>query len=641
MQRPEESHQRTSARLNPEHIKTLFEKALALHQQGAILEARNAYIEILKTQSQHFDSKHLLGVTYIQTGDVETGYRLIIDAIKINPNVASAYNNLGKALKDLNQLDEALIHYDKALSLNPHYAEAHNNRGNVLLTLKRLEEALSSFKQATALQPKYAQAWHNKGKALKELQRFEEALSSYNQALAIKANYSAALCGRADVLIELNQTDDALASYVQALTISPDNPETLNNLGVALQKLERLDEALEHYDKALLFKPDFEKAHFNRGNTLLALKRFNDAISAYDNALIQSANTPTANRDVADIHLNQGNTLFEMKRLDDALTSYEQALTIRPDYAEAIIAKSFILLLQGKFEDAWPLYESRWDCKKPSSPKRNFSKPLWLGKESLSGKTILIHTEQGLGDNIQFCRYISMVNDLGATVILQAPQILCALFADLEGLSEVIAIDTPLPHFDYHCPLLSLPFAFNTTVETIPAKVPYISAQPDRQERWREQLGNSGFKIGICWQGTNAERAFPLSSYYGLSKIKGVRLISLHRGFGENQLSDLPCDMHVENLGPSFDGDGNAFMDTAAVMKHCDLIISNDTAIAHMAGALGVPVWVALRHVPDWRWLLDRTDTPWYPTMRLFRQKQPGDWASTFDEINLALRKII
>lgn len=636
---PQDPNQPANSRTTP--AQSLFEKALALHQQGAILEARTAYLEILKTQNQHFDSKHLLGVTYIQTGEFDTARQVIVDAIKINPNVALAYNNLGKALKDLNRLDEALIHYEKALSLNPQYAEAHNNRGNVLQMLKRYEDALASFEQALALKPDYVEALHNRGKALKELHRPEEALDSYNRALAIRPRYSVALCSQADVLVELGRAEDALTSYEQALMVSPNDPEIYNNLGVALQKLERLDQALVQYDKALLIKPNFEKAHFNRGNTLLALKRFGEAVISYDNALMVHSPTNPANTELADVYLNRGNTLFEMKRLDDATHSYEQALRIRSGYAEAVLAKSFVLLLQGKFKEAWPLYESRWDCEKPSSPKRSFDQPGWLGKESLLGKTILLHTEQGLGDNIHFCRYVKLVSELGATVILQAPQILCALFSGLKGLGRVVSIEDPLPDFDYHSPLLSLPYAFNTTIETIPAQVPYLSACPERVKRWGAHLGDHGFKIGICWQGTNAERAFPLSSYYGLSKIDGVRLISLHRGLGENQLTDIPCDMHVENLGPTFDGDGNAFMDTAAVMKHCDVIISNDTAVAHMAGALGMPVWVALRHVPDWRWLIDRSDTPWYPTMRLFRQKQPGDWASTFDDIELSLKKIL
>jgi hypothetical protein len=279
--------------------------------------------------------------------------------------------------------------------------------------------------------------------------------------------------------------------------------------------------------------------------------------------------------------------------------------------------------------------------KKLPQGNRRFAKPVWLGREPLSGKSIFVHAEQGLGDVIQFSRYIACLNELGAKVLFAPRANLKALMQGLDGVHEIVDEDNEKLEFDYHVPLLSLPLAFQTDLPTIPAKISYLGVAQDRVALWRQRLGDHGFKIGICWQGSknkiDAGRSFPVSKFHALAQTANVRLISLHKGEGEAQLADLPPDMRVESLGDDFDAGADAFLDTAAVMKCCDLVITSDTSIAHLAGALGVKTWLALQYVPDWRWLLDRDDSPWYPTMRLFRQKTPGDWDGVFAQMAKSL----
>ena len=302
--------------------------------------------------------------------------------------------------------------------------------------------------------------------------------------------------------------------------------------------------------------------------------------------------------------------------------------------------------MTGQFSQGWELYEWRWKKDTFTSPKRNFSQPLWLGTKDIAGKTILLHAEQGLGDTIQFCRYAKLVKALGARVILEVPKPLLCLLSGLEGVDELILMGKALPPFDYHCPLMSLPLAFKTTLESIPNKIPYIQSNISNQNKWQERIGETGFKIAICWQGStkgkvDVGRSFPVSLFEGLAQIDGVRLISLQKNEGVEQLKSLPVGMSVETLPDGFDSGENAFLDSAAVMKCMDLVITSDTALTHLAGALGVKTWLPLQYVPDWRWMLERSDSPWYPNHRLFRQKKSDDWISVFMEMETELKYLV
>jgi tetratricopeptide (TPR) repeat protein len=550
-------------------------------------------------------------------------------ALKLQPVNPEALLNLGLALGKLGRLEEALASYDRALAIRPDYAEALNNRGLLLRDLGRPEEALASYDKALAIRPDYAAGLYNRGIVLRDLGRPEEALASYDKVLAIRPDSAEVFYNRAIALRHLDRPAEALASYDKALAIRPDYFEALNNRGNALRDLKRPAEALESYDKALAIQPASPEALSNRGNALKDLGRPEDALVSCDRAL-------AIRPDYAEALGNRGNALRDLGRPEEALASYDKAIAIRPGYAKAHFARSVVLLLCGEYAEGWRDYEWRWKGGTAEKIKpRSFAKPQWHGEDA-SGKTLLLHAEQGFGDTLQFCRYATLVG-AKARVVLDVPRPLVRLCSSLAGVAHIIATGDLSPPFDLHCPLLSLPHAFGTTVETVPSNIPYLIPEASLVSGWRQRTGSSGFKIGICWQGnpqnSDIGRSIPLRCYRPIAAIPGVRLISIQKLHGLEQLSTLPSGMTVETLGTELDGGPDAFVDTAAVIASLDLIITCDTSIAHLAGALGRPVWVALKQVPDWRWMLHREDSPWYPTARLFRQHQGGEWDEVFERM--------
>ena len=572
---------------------TRFQRALDLHQQGQISQAQAIYQDILKIQPRHADSLHLLGVTYVQTGHLERGANLIAEALKIDPNLAEAHNNLGSTLRALQRHDEALISYDRTLALRPDYAEAHNNRGFILRELKRLDEALSSYDRALALRPEYAEAHFNQGVAF----------------------------------LDLKRPDDALTRFDRALAFNPAYVEAHINRGNILRNLRRLDEALSSYDRALALRPESADAHYNRGNALIDLQRFNEALLSHERAI---ALKPA----YVEAHHNRGIALWNLKRPEEALVSYDRAITLRPEYAEACLSKSMALLLTGNFEQGWRLYEWRKLTKNSRINKRIFTQSLWLGKESLEGKTILLHTEQGLGDSLQFARYAPLVSRLGARVILEYDRPLIAIFQGLEGISALIEKGQPLPEFDYQCPLPSLPLALNTRLDTIPSPTPYLTNQPEALKRWSARLGEKTHpRIGLVWSGSTLHNNDHNRSMTLTEMLRHLPpdydYVSLQKDVREIDQITLE-QSSIKHFGNEL----NDFTDTAALCTLMDLIISIDTSVVHLSGALGKPTWVLLPYAPDWRWLLDREDSPWYSSVRLFRQPKHSDWASVLKRIH-------
>jgi tetratricopeptide (TPR) repeat protein len=546
--------------------------------------------------------------------------------IRLDPNSASAHYNRGFVLHSLGRFDEALRSYNQVVRLKPHIADTYYHRGNTLKKLRRLEEALQSYDRAIGLKPDFAEAYCNQGNTLRELKRLDEALASYARAIECKSGYTLAFINRGKALRDVERLDEALESYDRAITSKPDSIPAFMGRAATLQALMRFDEALESYDRAIEIKPDFMEPYIEKGNLLMGLMRFDEALENYDRAIAVKPG-------FAEAHCNRGNALTKLKRLGEALASYDRAIELNPDSAEIYWNKSIYALLMGNFDEGWPLYEWR---KKRASPlgSRKFSQPAWSGRESIEGRTLLIYSEQGLGDTIQFSRYALLAEAAGAKVIFAAHDPLRRLLETLSPAIRIVGLSAMPRDFDYHIALLSMPLAFRTNRTNIPARVPYLRADAGAVGKWRERIGNGGFKVGICWQGSlraaDVGRSFPVSYFQCLAGIPDVRLISLQKNAGVEQLLDLPAGMKVETLGDAFDAGPDAFIDTAAVMECLDLVITADTAPAHLAGALGRPTWVALKHVPDWRWLLDRTDSPWYPTIRLFRQPKRGDWPSVF-----------
>ncbi len=611
-----------------------LQRAVAAYERGQLGEADRLARTIVSTDPDCFDALFLIAAidgAQWRLGEALAGYDR---ALAVRPDHANALHNRGVTLHLLQRFEEALASYDGALAVQPDHADALNNRGLTLHQLQRFEEALASYMNALTLRPHDAAALYNCGVTFQQLKRFGEALASYDRALALQPDYVDALSNRGVTLYELQQLDAALASYDRALALRPDHAEALNNRGVTLQQLRRFEEALASYDRALAVRPDYAEAFNNRGVTLNQLHQFEEALASHDRAL-------ALRPDYADALTNRGNTLQQLKRFDAALASYDRALALRQDHAEAHFNKSLLQLLKGDFDAGWRAYEWRWSNESLKLVRRDFAEPLWLGEAATAGKTILLHSEQGLGDTIQFCRYAPLVAARELRVLLEVPAPLQDLVASLAGVAEVISAKDRLPHFDLHCPLHSLPLALGTRIGTIPAQVPYLSAPPQSLRRWSAALGSKRrLRVGVAWSGSalhrnDANRSIKLAALLPLLDVD-ADFVSLQRDVRPDDATVLQDCGALVHFADALE----TFVDTAAVIASLDLVISVDTSVAHLAGALAKPVWVLLPFVPDFRWLLDREDSPWYPTARLFRQDSPGDWSRAIGRVIIELEKL-
>jgi tetratricopeptide (TPR) repeat protein len=661
-----------SAPVQPNPVQAKFQAGLALHKQGRLAEAAKIYEDVLAADKAHVAALHCLGGLAYQMGNLERAVTLIAQAVRINPRIAAADACRGAALNRLDRHDEALAVSDQTIRLKPDFAEAHYNRGNAFYGLGRYAEASASYDTAIALRPDFAEAWSNRGNALQKLGHADGALASCTRAVELKPNYAPGHCNRGNALYDLKRWQEALASYDKAIELNPNYAQAFYNRGKTLTDLKRLDEAIASYDRATLLKPDYAQAWCNRGNVLSDLEHFQQALASYDKAIALKpdyaeawSNRGTAlqylyrldealachdkalalNPDYAEAHCNRGSVLNSIKRPQDALASFDRAIAVNPDFAQAHFNKAITELGLGNMEDGWREFEWRRKIVEMAG-NRTFPKPLLTSLDEVQGKTILVHFEHGFGDTIQFYRYLELLHRAGARILLNAQEKLERLLS-LPGFPlTFVNLDDPTLAYDYHVPMMSLPLACRTIVQTIPAKVPYIFPDDDLVRKWRDRLGGDGFKIGICWTGSlthlkgHQSRIFPVTCFEKVSKLPGVRLISLQKGDGEGDLKSLPPGMTVEGFD-DLDAGPDAFVDTAAVMKCLDLVITNDTSISHLAGALGVPTFVALQYVADWRWMFDRADSPWYPTMRLFRQRVDGDWNNVFREIESTLDDVI
>jgi len=689
----------------------LFGQGLAFHQIGRLEEAAAMYEQAIKGHPFHYDALHLLGVTALQSNHPKRAAELIGKAIEIfpdnphfhsnrgtalhalnqldaavasydraiaiTPDFAEALFNQGLALADLNKFDAAIASYDRAIALKPDYAEAHCNRGNALMRLGQIHAAVLSYDTAIKINAYFAEAFCNRGLALAELKRFDAAIESYRHAIAVRENYAEAHSSLGSTLAELGRLEEAIHYFDRAIQIQPQYAEAFCNRGMALKELKRLDEALESCDQAIKIDPRYYQAYNNRGLVLAQMFKLDLAISSYTQAISLHANYAEAysnlglaqvelgqfeaalhsydraiaiRADFAEAHNNRGNTLTALKNLDAAILSFDQAVQIKPDLAEFHWNRSLALLISGDFERGWEEYEWRRQVQIFDLAKRRFTQPIWLGEDALDGKTILLHSEQGLGDTIQFARYATLVANAGAKVILEVQPPLLRLFQQLNGVHELIGRgDTPSLPFDVHCPLMSLPFAHGTVISTIPRDLPYLKAEPAKSKEWKVRLGaHTKPRIGLVWSGgfrpdqpelwsVNARRNLPLERIASLKCID-ADFYSLQKGEpAEGELRSRRNELWPESNFFVFSDDLKDFSDTAALIDNLDLVISVDTSTAHLAGAMGKPVWILNRYDACWRWLLDTNQSPWYPTARLYRQEKAGCWDQVMGQIETDL----
>jgi tetratricopeptide (TPR) repeat protein len=519
--------------------------------------------------------------------------------------------------------------YRKLLRVNPKSSRVWLALGDLFQAQGRLIEAAAYISQALEHEPGDGASQVRLGDVLLRQEKYVQAEAAYRRGLEQQPNRVETLVNLGFVLGEQDRLDEAQACYERARVLAPAVPEVHHNLANILREKQRIDEALASYDEALRLRPDYAKAHINKGVALVAR-------GTVAEALICLRRGVELRPDFAEAQNSLGTALSAQGQLDDALATYERAIQLKPDYADAHWNRSLVWLLRGDYERGWPDYEWRWRCKRASALPR-LSQPRWDGT-ALAGRTLLLYAEQGLGDTLQFVRYAPLLKAQGGRIVLQCQGALIPLLTRCAGIDELAAWGAPSPACDVWCPLMSLPAILHTTLATIPADVPYLLADPALVEHWRRELvGIHGFRVGIAWQGSprhawDRHRSVPLSAFAPLAHLPGVRLISLQKGPGAEQLQALAGAFPVIRLGDQVDRAG-AFTDTAAIVKNLDLVVSIDSAIAHLAGGLGVPIWLPLHFTPDWRWLLNRADNPWYPTARLFRQSAVGAWQPVFDEI--------
>jgi tetratricopeptide (TPR) repeat protein len=585
-------------------LQAICEEGLTLHRAGRFDEARTCYKKVLQRNPRHFNTLHLSGVLCVQTGQPGLGAATLRRAVAVNPDVAAVHGILGAALEALGRLGDALVSYEAAIALQPDLVDARYNRAGVMRKMGRSEEAVAGYQTVVDLAPGLAEAHFNQGLVLSELGRASEACAAYDRAIAAK----------------------------------PDFADAFYNRGLALKSLARAPEALESFNAAIAHKPGFMEAHYGRGLMLQALDRPQEALAALDQA---AALRP----DFADAHYAKGLVLHAMRQPQEAIESYDRALILRPGDVQTRFSRSLSLLLAGRFDEGWSAYEWRLKTREMTGELRGGDAPYWHG-EPLAERVLYLHGEQGLGDTLQFCRYASLIEQ-PARVILEAPAPLARLLASLSGGAIVIARGAPVPAFDVHCSLLSLPSVFGTTFDTIPKIVPYLAADPLEASRWRERLADlPGLKVGLVWSGgqrpdqpnaaaIDLRRSVALDTMAPLAEAPGVTFVSLQKGPPAIQASAPPLGMTLVD----FTHELRDFADTAALVDALDLVISVDTSVAHLAGALGKPIWLLNRFDNCWRWLVDRDDSPWYPTLRQFRQTTPGDWSGVMHLVRDALAR--
>jgi tetratricopeptide (TPR) repeat protein len=567
-------------------------------QSGRQLEAQLCCQRLLASDPNHAGALHLMGLVAFRAGQYDHALEWTARAIAQEPR-PDYLASLATTLLKLGRREEAIKALDKAVQLKPDDAALWKQMGDALLELQRFDLALLSFQHVLKLDPRHQDAAYKSGVLLNDAGRFAEALACLNVCDDVLPNRAPTLQARARALLGLKKVEPSLADSLRANTLRPGDADTLNNIGACLQSLGRAEEALVWFESALEHLPDSVEILNNKASALGQLQRFEEALTLFDQ--------------------------IRARHPADALTNWHLAL---------------LKMLLGDFEAGWAGREARWTMPDPA-PYPKFSQPMWLGDESLEGKTILLHVDEGLGDTIQFVRYVPDVAARGGRVILAVERPLVALLAEFPGVSQCVAFSDELPAFDTHCPIGTLPMVFGTRLDSIPAEVSYLPSPDEARIRaWDERLGpHDKLRIGLVWSGNpNHRNDYSRStSLRVLSRILDVdaTFVSLQKDPRAPDKAELDKTEIIDWTGEFKD-----LADTAALVKCLDLVITVDTSVAHLAAALGRPTWILLPWTPDYRWLLGRDDSPWYPTVRLFRQSETRDYASVIDRVRLELLQL-
>jgi tetratricopeptide (TPR) repeat protein len=599
-QAPAKSHKAIPNALRGGTPAALFEAGLGHFRAGRHLDAQLCCKQALEANPDHADSLHLMGLLALRAKQFDHATEWITRAIRLDPK-PEYLASLGTALQQQGRYEDALKVFDKAIQLKPNDAELWRHLGDILMQLARLDQALLTFGHVLKLDPDHKHARYKSGAILNQLGRHEDALAHLDRSNELLPNHAPTLQARAWALYHLNRWQDSLAEATRAYRLDPGNADTCNNLGLALWRLGRNEEALEWFDKAIKLRPDFAAAFGNKIIALFHLHRF-EAVFAH-------------------------HARMKALGLNHALTDWNVSL---------------VHLLTGNFEAGWRGHQARLNLPSATYPK--IPRPMWLGAEDLDGKTILVAADEGLGDTIQFVRYLPKLAERGARVVLVVQDPLHGLLSEMDGVSHCAPVSavSSLPAFDFHCPISSLPLAFGTRLDTIPSAVPYLpSAATSRVQAWENRLGaRTRLRVGLVWSGrpshmSDHNRSIPLQTFSRLLDVDAT-FVSLQKDLRPGDAAVLRERSDI--IDPT--AELTDFADTAALVSCLDLIVTVDTSVAHLAGALGRPTWILLPYTPDYRWLLDRDDSPWYPSVRLFRQSETREFESVLDRVRDELRAL-
>lgn len=611
---------------------TLRDAAEAL-RQGRNAEALAPLAALDPRQIASAERCQLVGLIHVGAEAWAAAVPWFTQARALRPDFLDAVLRLARVLQRVGRFDEADAAFAEAEKLGHADAAGYYNHGLVLRALGRNDAAIAAFDHALRLQPAYPQALRAGGIILSESGNAGGALKFLDEALRLKPDYYEALLDRGNILNEVKRYEEACAAYRTALVYFPGNPELLNNLGVALINLGDLPGAVEAFDQALAARPESAEAWFNRCTALLKTAGPEAALQSIDRALALRPDYQAA-------LVARGVALKELCQFEAAESAFDAAIALDPKSAHARNNKGVLQLLRGNFRDGWENYEYRWGCGLIPHNELKFPIPEWRGN-SHPGEKLIVYGGEGLGDALQFCRYLPLLAAAGIDVTFFCRSKMLRLFRGLSPTVRCVDDLGPNERFDSQIALSSLPRAFGSDLATIPGHTPYLAAEPALVAKWAERLASRGnpaaFKIGLCWQGNpdpkvDPARSIPLAHFAALAGVADFRLISLQKHDGVEALAARP-ELAIETLDADFDAGPDAFIDTAAVMQSLDLIVTCDTSIAHLAGALGRPTFVLLKEIPDWRWLLGRDDTPWYPTVRLFRQTTRGNWDAVMQRV--------
>ncbi|QSN61704.1 tetratricopeptide repeat protein [Caballeronia sp. M1242] len=621
-----------------------YQQALAHYEGGQFDQALKALAPLLEQDAVDAEVLNTAAICALKLNREEEAEALWQKALRAEPNSVGVYSNYAILLSRQGKYEAAQLAYERALSINPTFVEAQFNLALLFVRQKRWHEAEIELSRALALRDDIADIHFHRGAALEALGRPQEAAGSYERAYALCPQNVSALLERAKIELALVKWDRAEQAYGEAVARLPDVGWLRFRLGLALEQQHKLDDAEAAYREAIALSPELAEAHNNLGNVQLRLRRFTDALRSLEAAARLRPNDATVQSNLAGV-------MVDLERLQEAEALYRKALTLDPEHATARFHLSLLLLSQGRYTEGWPMHEVRFDPRLPGETAclPTVEYPQWQG-ESLLGKSIVVLVEQGLGDGVQFSRYFPLIAMRGAsklTVVCARP--LMRLFQQMESVSECIGVEAfhRLPPHDFWCFSMSLPLRFETTLDTIPRTMPYLRPLAKDVPRWKRRMPAGRPRVGLVWAGdprlhsppmteVDRRRSIRARSFLPLLNVAGIEFVSLQKGEASRaQLAELPDDRRPFDPMDSVDD----FADTAAIVSLLDLVIAVDTSVAHLAGALNKPVWILSRFDACWRWLRDRDDSPWYPSARLFRQKQPGEWDEVIQRVAHELRE--